>query len=362
MLCPEHARLQPKQLTLDALGPRGRSETPNKNPVPLKPHAMPNGIWLGLLITTLIAATEAADAAGLNVARGLRWFGFYSANLAVNAPYSNLFQADSVADAWAAHAVGQTSLLLTYDIFFTTVPGRMVLRPDWQARWAAQVTQVTPLLHSGVISGFNLGDELVWNCLDPTNLTIVANAVRASFPTAIVWYNEATPPLASNVDSCGHKNINYTIPEALDVFSTDIYHTDGAVAGWVESHVKTFYETYIFPRLGASQSVMLVPGSFGSDVNHYPNGTYVCDRQCYDQMCALDANDFYTWAEQDERIVAIMPWNWAGCPSCNGSRWTPPNECCMDELGTEVQPLATAAWSAIGHKIVGKASRRAAAM
>jgi hypothetical protein len=309
---------------------------------------------LGVLLALVCAAGTNASA---NIAGGLQWFGFYSADLSVTAPYSNLFQANSVADAQAAHTLGQTSLLLTFDTFFTTVPRRMILRPDWQARWQAQAAQVMPLLQSRVISGFNLGDELVWNCLDPSNLTVVANAVRASFPTAILWYNEATPPLASNVDSCGHNNLNYSIPEALDIISTDIYHMDGAATGWVVSHVKPFYETYIFPRLGAQQRVMLVPGSFGSDVNHYPNGTYVCDRHCYDQMCALDADEFYAWAEQDARIVAIMPWNWAGCPTCNGSRWTPPYECCMDELGTDVQPLATAAWSAVGRKIVGKSRR-----
>ena len=211
----------------------------------------------------------------------------------------------------------------------------MVLRPDWQASWGALAAQAAPLLESGVIMGFNLGDELVWNCLDPANLTIAANAVRASFPAAILWYNEATPPLANDIDSCGHTHVNYSIPAALDIFSTDIYHMDGAVDGWVAANVKPFYEAHIFPRLGASQRVMLVPGSFGSDVNKFPNGSYICDRECYDRMCALDANDFYAWAAQDERIVAVMPWNWAGCPGCA--------TCCRDELGTDVQPLATAA-------------------
>ena len=92
---------------------------------------------------------------------------------------------------------------------------------------------------------------------------------------------------------------------------------------------------------------MLVPGSYGSDVNHYPNGTYVCNRACYDAMVAHDAADFHQWATTDDRIAAIMPWNWAGCPSCNGSRWTPPHTCCMDELGTNVMPQAAAAWEAL---------------
>ena len=293
-------------------------------------------------------------------ASSLSWFGFYSANLSSTSSFSNLFQADTISEAQYAKSVGQKSLLLVYDAFFTSVPNRMILRPDWSSSWTALAAEALPLVTSGVVLGFNLGDELVWNCLDPSNLTIAANAVRASFPRSsgtILWYNEATPPLQSNIDSCGHTDLNYSIPSALDLFSTDIYHVDGPVTGWVEANVKSFYEKLIYPRLGPMQKVMLVPGSFGSTVNHYPNGTYVCDQHCYDQMCALDANDFYSWALSDPLVVAIMPWNWAGCPSCNGSRWTPPHTCCMDELGTDVQPLSIAAWSAIGQKIIASGGK-----
>jgi beta-galactosidase len=287
----------------------------------------------------------------LPLATSLSLFGFYSANLTLTASFSNLYQADTISDAQIAHAAGQKTLLLVYDAFFMSVPNQIILRPDWSSSWEALATQAAPLVTSGVLYGFNLGDELVWNCLDPVNLTIAANAVRSSFPTssgAILWYNEATPPLQSDIDGCGHKNLNFSIPLALDIFSTDLYHMNGPVIGWVESTVKSFYETYIYPRLSSSQKVMLVPGSFGSTANVYPNGSYVCDQHCYDLMCALDANDFYTWAQADPRVVAIMPWNWEGCPGCK--------ECCKDELGTNVQPLATAAWSAIGQKIISSLS------
>ena len=283
----------------------------------------------------------------LPLATSLSLFGFYSANLTLTASYSNLYQADTIAEAQAAHAVGQKTLLLVYDAFFMSVPNQIILRPDWLSSWEALATQAAPLIASGDLYGFNLGDELVWNCLDPVNLTIAANAVRSSFPPssgAILWYNEATPPLQFDYDGCGHKNVNFSIPLALDIFSTDLYHMNGPVVGWVENNVKSFYETYIYPRLSSSQKVMLVPGSFGSTANIYPNGSYICDQHCYDVMCALDANDFYTWAQADPRVVAVMPWNWQGCPGCK--------ECCKDELGTNVQPLATAAWSAIGQKII----------
>ena len=287
----------------------------------------------------------------------LAYFGFYSANISVNAPYSNLYQASSLDDAAAAHAAGMRSLLLVFDAFFVSAPNALVLRSDYAARWAAMAAAARGPLAAGWLLGFNLGDELVWNCLSPTNLTVAADTVRATFPrgAAIIWYNEATPPLEHDIDSCGHTKLGYSIPPSLDWFSTDIYHVDGIVAGWVASNVRSFFETKIYPRLAAGQLVMLVPGSFGSDVNHYPNGTYVCDRACYDRMCAFDASDFFAWASTDPLVVAIMPWNWQGCPSCNGSRWTPPNTCCMDELGTDVQPLSTAAWAGIGAKIIAAA-------
>jgi|EP01047_Picozoa_sp_COSAG01_P061109 hypothetical protein len=82
---------------------------------------------------------------------------------------------------------------------------------------------------------------------------------------------------------------------------------DGTVPGWVQSHVKPWYEANIYPNLTTNQQVILVPGAFGSHVNHFPNGTYICDNHCYDQMCTQDAHDFYAWAQADDRVVAIMP-------------------------------------------------------
>jgi hypothetical protein len=170
-------------------------------------------------------------------------FGYYEDNLTAT-PYATLHQASSVADvaeAWSA--LGVPSLLLV-DVF-TSVPGRMVLQTDWLAQLNALAAAAAPLFASGAALGYNLGDELVWNCLAPSNLTAVANAVRAVCPpsSCVVWYNEAavfhTPAF---VDSCGNAVTDYSIPTALDWFSTDIYHTDGTSDGWVDYWVRGFYE------------------------------------------------------------------------------------------------------------------------
>ena len=163
-----------------------------------------------------------------------------------------------------------------------------------------------------------------WCCRYSLSLTAPPFSLR---------YNEAGGPLShppTNGAGCKNKPLlGYKIPAALDWFSIDMYHMDGhdLKVNWVDLWPRKFYTEQIYPNLTATQKVVLVPGSFGSTVNHYPNGTYVCDKDCYDQMCAHDAANFYAWAQEDKRVAVIAPWNWGGCATCNGSHWTPPHTC-----------------------------------
>ena len=68
-------------------------------------------------------------------------------------------------------------------------------------------------------------------------------------------------------------------------------------------------------------------------------------------MCEQDATDFHAWASEDERVAGVFPWNWDGCPTCSGSKWTPPHTCCMDEVGTRDLPALRSKWLAIGHDL-----------
>ena len=36
---------------------------------------------------------------------------------------------------------------------------------------------------------------------------------------------------------------------------------------------------------------------------------------CYDDMISHDAIQFFDWADKDEKIVGLAPWNWKGCGS-----------------------------------------------
>jgi hypothetical protein len=260
----------------------------------------------------------------------------------------------SVANAVAVF--GQTTLpsLLNLEalLFVGLGTSSAGLHPDYAARWSRYAAVAKPAVANGTVLGFDLGDELVYQCVDSTNVSTVADAVRREFPRgeAVIWYNDVAKWNWNFTDKCGVRR-EFFIPPALDWFSIDMYHMDGPVAGWVHDHVQLFYEHFIFPLLGPAQRVALVPGSFGSDVNHFPNGTYVCDRSCYVDMCTADARDFAAWASSDDRVAAVMPWNWGGCAMCNGSRWTPGHTCCMDEVGTRELPALRDLWLELGRNL-----------
>ena len=81
---------------------------------------------------------------------------------------------------------GQSSVLTISEYF----PGLYTTTPDFKTKWEPVVPVLKALLANGTIFGFNLGDELVWSGMPPTNLVRYADAVRASFPRgdAVIWY------------------------------------------------------------------------------------------------------------------------------------------------------------------------------
>ena len=307
------------------------------------------------IATLVLGAVVASSVLSIAVANGQqKYFGFWDDNQTETSSFVNWHTSADPTDLRSAAAKGLHTLLEVRSLFFGTnaTGSGLALLPDWEARWSAAVENVVlPLLANGTAMGVFMGDELVWNCLPPAQLQQAVNAARAALPAnAIIWQNEAAMIQAPH-DTCGNTWAEYRIPTNLTWFSVDIYHMNGYVEGWVNSSVRAYYEKHIFPNLTDSQRAVLVPGAFGSDVNHYPNGTYVCDRACYDDMLSRDAYDFAAWAMADARIAGLKVWNWGGCKSCNGSHWTPPHTCCMDEIGCRDMPKQRAAWAAIGRAI-----------
>lgn len=107
--------------------------------------------------------------------------------------------------------------------FIAYTPTGYILPGNYLQIWAQVKTIAEPLYANQTIIGFFLGDELVWNGLNMTAYYSYANLVRADFPDAIIWSNEATPPMESGVDFYGH-HLNYSVPPVLSWISVDLYH------------------------------------------------------------------------------------------------------------------------------------------
>jgi len=267
------------------------------------------------------------------------YFGFYNTDLTKTASASTLYLAASLQDALNVYQQYKIpSLLDTSKTLLNWGPRPIVLFPDWQSRWQNLVQQTQPHIASGTLIGFNLGDELLLHCLQPRHIDAMAQAIRASFPNTIIWYNEGHKPIEEHLNACGTK-VTFSISSALSWFSIDLYHHDGVVPNWVHDNVKAFYKKYIFPNLHPGQRIALVPGSFNSNLN--PN----CDTKCYDEMIGHDAVDFIDWALSDSRVAAVIPWNWNGCPGFDPCIHN------KDELSTDTLPTAPQKWFDLAAKL-----------
>jgi len=91
--------------------------------------------------------------------------------------------------------------------------------------------------------------------------------------------------------------------------------------------VKKFYAEHVYTKFVRSdQYALLIPGSFGSEVN--PK----CNMACYDEMISYDALQYYEWADSDPKIVGIAPWIWNNCGE--------PCKKYKDEIGTRDSRLS----------------------
>jgi hypothetical protein len=298
--------------------------------------------------TTITAATRAT-----NPLEHIKYMAWYHDSPSETAGFSNLnLRVETASEVVALmKQTGYPSLLDAYMPLWKRngTNDHLYLRPDYKAAVAKFAAAAKPLLANRSIIGFNLGDELSWSCVTPTDLAAGAAEIRSHFPrgSAVIWYNEASGPLDPTSRwrvprpwgkaICPEIHANYSIPAALDWFSVDIYDRKNS-RNFVTSQVKDFYEANIYPHLSAEQRTVLVPGSFGC------NSTMpTCDTTAYDSQCTRDAHDFIAWATADTRVVGVFPWHWAPCPNCQVG----------DRGGTRDLPATRFVWEEFGRKIKG---------
>ena len=104
----------------------------------------------------------------------------------------------------------------------------LILKSNYIQEWLNILPTINELYYvNKSIFGFFMGDELVWNGLDPNSLNIAVKLVRDNFTNATIYTNGATPPISSGKNYCGN-NVSYSkISSYLDWFSIDMYHLNG---------------------------------------------------------------------------------------------------------------------------------------
>jgi hypothetical protein len=275
------------------------------------------------------------------------YFGFYDDNdgASVKDAGANVILTDSVSAIYdftfANNPAAAVIFFKTENTFLKHVgPGKLrVPNPTWKSEWEKLRVKLDPFAKNGTVAGFFLGDELLCSCVSLAFIEVMAKTVREAFPGVNVWYNEGSgqvvkPSQCTNVTK-------FYIPKDVSLFSTDIYHY-AAEPGWVERKVKLFYETYIFPLLDqSSQRAAFVPGSFSSTTGGPKDAP--CNASCYREMIIQDAEEYFKWAREDERVGGIFPWHWSSCrtnPDCV-KHW--------DEVGTAELPQLAAKWKELAN-------------
>mmetsp|Transcript_36908 Transcript_36908/g.104155 ORF Transcript_36908/g.104155 Transcript_36908/m.104155 type:complete len:603 (+) Transcript_36908:215-2023(+) len=259
--------------------------------------------------------------------------------------WANFGFSKDVASICRGAAMGQRHLLKVGASLFGRSPvrnskgkKRLRLLEDWEERWVAFRPVASALLEGGAIFGVFLGDELLWSGLSIDQIEAAAARIRADLPGAVIWMNEARAPIQTG--STQFQGVRFTIPPSVSWISVDDYHyTPDPGYVW---DLRRLHYRHIYPLLRPNQSVVLVPGAFASHKNT------VCNETCYDKFMAEDAEKIAKWAQQDKRVLGIVPYHWNFCDHCRGTR---------NEIGVKQMHGTREKWRAIGRQIVEHQNR-----
>jgi len=249
--------------------------------------------------------------------------------------WGNLYFTSNFSSIPEAASLGLTVLFdVEFSLLVDTSTG-LILSPSINKLWASISSQSAPLISSKVLTGFFLGDELTWNGLSFNNLQFVANMIRNTFPTALIYYNEAYPVFTIDKSIYG-VNIYYThVPSAINWISIDFYPSDGSSL----SEAISIFQTKLYPKLSSDQSALFVPPAYGSleDPERYCGGS-----NCTAEML-LWGEQTIQWALSDSRLIGMNPWHWGSHQTWTGF-----------EIGARDMPAVKNFWTTIGKQIINK--------
>ena len=188
------------------------------------------------------------------------------------------------------------------------------LNPRWKSLIDGVLASALP--HIGktkAIRGIFLGDEPCCGGLPAAELDELATHVKTKLvgTGAFIYVNECSSPFVGispghdgcpvGSDFCPFSGLmGAKIPSALDFISVDMYKSNN---GTEPAIVRQFYEESVYPKLAAHQSTWVVPGTFAQPA------PYVSLAESTKVMLEK-INGYWSWAQNDTRVVGINPWHW----------------------------------------------------
>lgn len=214
----------------------------------------------------------------------------------------------------------------------------ITIDPDYKASWEKQYNEMLPAIKSGALLGVFLGDEHLYFGMSLEGVKKIADLIRTTWPSAIIYMNEAP-----DVAMCNYRKDNTTVfskyqclPQNVDWFGFDFYASDST--SWTAS--KEAFRTHVYPRLSRYDQ-RVVPTSLG-----YSDGSLdVSHAASLDAFCAENARQFLKWSLEDNRVVMLAPFHWNG-----GRRMA--NGSIIGGAGIIDLPSCAATYRAIGELVI----------
>lgn len=243
--------------------------------------------------------------------------------------WSNVGQSSALTELVNYHKLtGRSSLLELESIFFSTMPPPLkglTMRPDAFERWKQTASAVAPAVQSGIVTGFMLGDELVWNNITWEQLNASAAAVKDYFPSCFIFYNEGGAPLYEG-RNINHFPVQYPhVPAAIDFVSSDDYGDMTQI-----KNTRWFYKKFLYPKLLPHQRVMLIPPAYNTTCCASPLLPDI-------DACLLKQMRLYLdWADDDELVVGSDVFHWSTYGADIGLMSLPQTMACYIQLSQQL--------------------------
>ncbi len=274
----------------------------------------------GMLAATLL------HAAALAPTTHLRYMMFYGTDVAAQHDWLTHLSGDAVSLPEMVRARARYPWLRgfakPYGIFNRT-PGSEGLASGWSRALDGFIARVGPLVRNGTVVGVFLGDELCCSGVPLANVTTVTDALKAAWPDVATYLNECNTCLYGDASSCDLVSRWAAVPASIDLVSVDLYDLRDDDGRREVARARSFYERYLYPKMGAHQRAIGVPGTFASDPAGCAAKNVSCPLAAQAAQVVAKLDGYFAWGTSDARLVGYNPWHWRNRSSSMdpGSAW-----------------------------------------